>query len=164
MTTLPLFQTGSALVAGPSLWVRLRDAAVKAVRTRAYRVLALAAALAVLNVFDLQFTLLAHEHGMLEEENPVARMMLGHGAAPLAIFKVGLVTLALWPMVRFRHHRIVELGAVIGLLLYLTVTIRWTRCYELYLFTAYHELRLAAAPAPEALLAPPLLPNEVVMP
>ena len=103
--------------------------------SRSHRIVCIVVSLLLLNAFDLLFTVLAHEQGLLEEENPLARMLLPHGMLSLCLFKLGMVLIGIYPMLKFRRHRIVEMSAIIGLLIYVTVAFRWNDCYRLYSFT-----------------------------
>ena len=97
----------------------------------------------MLNGFDLAMTVLAHQQGLLHEQNPVARGLLQGGTAPLMLFKLGLVLIGTYPLLRFRRVRIAELGALVVLVAYAMVSVRWSTCYEVYTLTASHGVHLA---------------------
>lgn len=62
----------------------------------------------VINLFDLGFTLLANQQGILFEVNPLANHILPWGAVALAIYKLGFMlfgTIILW---HYRQFEIAE--------------------------------------------------------
>jgi hypothetical protein len=86
----------------------------------------------LLNAFDLTLTILAQNQGVLHENNPLARGFLQQGPITLALYKVGLVLIGSYPLLRFRRARITEMGALVVLIAYSTLAIHWSTCYELY--------------------------------
>lgn len=106
-----------------------------AVEARAHRVILLVLGIWLLNGFDLIFTILSHQNGMLDEENPVARHVLGYGTASIVLFKVGLVMIGSYPLLRFRTARITELGSIVILVAYSVLALHWSECFELYHIT-----------------------------
>ncbi len=106
-----------------------------AVDARSHRVICLLLGIWLLNGFDLTFTILSHKHGMLQEQNPVARHMLQHGTASIVLFKIGLVLIGSYPLLRFRRARITELGSYVILAAYAFLAFRWSTCFELYAAT-----------------------------
>ncbi len=110
---------------------------------RAHRVLVLVMAIWLLNAFDLTLTIFAHQQGMLHEQNPVAREMLEAGVLPIMLYKVGLVFMGSYPLLKFRAHRICELGALVVLAAYALLAVRWSTCYELYSLSASDSVNLA---------------------
>ena len=111
--------------------------------SRAHRVIVLVLAIWLLNAFDLTLTIMSHKHGLLDEQNPVAREMLKAGVLPIMLYKVGMVLMGSYPLLRFRRHRICELGALVVLAAYALLAVRWSTCYELYSLTASDSLNLA---------------------
>lgn len=103
---------------------------------RAHRVICLVLGIWLLNGFDLAFTVISHQHGMLHEENPLARHMLQYGTASIVLYKTGLVMIGSYPLLRFRKARIAELGSFVILAAYAFLALRWSTCVELYTFTA----------------------------
>jgi hypothetical protein len=97
----------------------------------------------LLNGFDLAFTILSHDQGMLHEENPFARHMLAYGTASIILFKIGLVLIGSYPLLRFRAARITELGSFVILLAYAVLAVHWSECYDLYSITAAHNVEMA---------------------
>lgn len=134
--------SNSTLAAGARRhgWSRLIDWIVEA---RAHRVLCLVAGIWVLNGFDLAFTVLSHDQGMLHEDNPLARVVLGYGTLSIVLFKIGLVLIGSYPLLRFRTARITEMGAFVILIVYAFLGVQWAECYDLYAFTALHNVELA---------------------
>lgn len=106
-----------------------------AVEARAHRVVLLVFGIWLLNAFDLVFTLLSHQNGMLDEENPVARYILGYGTSSVILFKIGLVMIGSYPLLRFRRARITELGSIVILVAYAVLALHWSECFELYHIT-----------------------------
>jgi hypothetical protein len=113
---------------------------------RSHRVICLVLGVWLLNGFDLAFTILAHQHGLLHEENPLARRMLSHGTTSIVLFKIGLVLIGSYPILRFRMRRISELAAVLVLAAYVMLAIRWSTCVDLYSAAAGHYFDLAGVP------------------
>jgi hypothetical protein len=105
------------------------------VEARSHRVLCLVFGIWLLNAFDLTFTILAHENGMLDEQNPVARHVLQRGTPSVMLFKIGLVIIGSYPLLRFRRTRIAELGALVVLVAYAGLAVRWSNCLEVYSMT-----------------------------
>ena len=106
------------------------------VEARSHRVICLVMGIWLINGFDLALTLISHEQGLLDEANPVARQLLEHGTLPLILYKIGLVFIGSYPLLKFRRARVTELGAIVILIVYATLAVRWSDCYELY--TAAH--------------------------
>lgn len=119
--------------------------------SRSHRVICLVLGIWLLNGFDLMFTILSHEQGLLHEENPVARLMLGYGTTSIVLFKTGLVLIGSYPLLRFRRARITELGTYVILIAYALLALRWSTCYELYDFSIANGLGFTGS---EALIAP----------
>jgi len=99
---------------------------------RSHRVVCLIAGIWLINAFDLVFTILSHQQGMLVEQNPVAREMLVRGIPSLVLYKIGLVFIGTYPILKFRTTRISEWGALIVLIAYATLAVRWSDCYDAY--------------------------------
>ncbi len=114
-----------------------------AVSARSHRIICLVLGIWLFNAFDLAFTVLSHQQGMLHEENPLARFMLERGIASIVLFKTGLVLIGSYPLLRFRTTRIAELAAYLIFAAYVLLAIRWSVCYELYAFTAPGDTNLA---------------------
>ncbi len=110
---------------------------------RSHRVICLVLGIWLLNGFDLTFTILSHEQGVLHEENPVARHMLEQGTASMVLFKIGLVLIGSYPLLRFRRARVTELGSYVILAAYAFLAFRWSTCFELYADTVGHDINLA---------------------
>lgn len=110
---------------------------------RSHRVICLVLGIWLLNGFDLAFTILSYEQGVLHEENPVARHMLEQGTASMILFKIGLVLIGSYPLLRFRRARITELGSYVILAAYAFLAFRWSTCFELYADTVGHDFNLA---------------------
>ena len=141
-TSLGTDATG--LSASPETWFARFASWVAA--ARAHRVICLVLGIWLLNGFDLVFTLLSHRHGLLQEQNPIARLILGTsgaglldgrasllaGASAIVLFKIGLVSIGSYPLLRFRRLRIAELAAYLVLAVYVLLAVRWSTCFELY--------------------------------
>lgn len=114
-----------------------------AVSARAHRIICLVLGIWMLNAFDLAFTILSNEQGLLYEQNPLARHMLSNGMASIILFKLGLVLIGSYPLLRFRRARIAELAACLVFAAYVLLAIRWSMCYELYASVVPHHTDLA---------------------
>lgn len=102
---------------------------------RSHRVILLVLGIWLLNGFDLAFTVISHQQGMLHEENPLARHMLRHGTLSIVLFKAGLVMIGSYPLLRFRTARISELGAFTILFAYSLLAVHWSQVVDLYALT-----------------------------
>lgn len=130
--------TMSVAPAGPRASRSLWERSVKwLVAARSHRVLCLVAGIWLINAFDLTFTILSHEQGMLVEMNPVAQHMLDCGVPSLLLYKIGLVFIGSYPLLKFRSMRITEWGSIVVLLAYATLAVRWSDCYDAYA-AAFH--------------------------
>jgi hypothetical protein len=114
-----------------------------AVEARSHRVILLVLGIWLLNAFDLAFTIIANQQGMLHEENPVARHILGYGTPSIVLFKIGLVLTGSYPLLRFRTARVTELGAIVILVAYAFLAMHWSECVELYAITISHGPNVA---------------------
>ena len=111
--------------------------------SRAHRVLCLIVGIWLLNGFDLTLTILAHQNGLLHEQNPFARQFLEQGALSIMLFKVGLVLIGSYPLLRFRRARIAELGALVVLGAAAMLAVRWSTCVDLYTLSLSNPITLA---------------------
>jgi len=105
------------------------------VEARSHRVILLVMGIWLLNGFDLAFTVIAHQQGLLHEENPLARHMLAYGPLSVILFKSGLVLIGSYPLLRYRTTRIGELGSLTILIAYVLLAIHWAQVVDLYAIT-----------------------------
>jgi hypothetical protein len=115
------------------------------VEARSHRVICLVLGLWLLNGFDLAFTVLSHQQGLLHEENPLARHMLSNGTTSIVLFKIGLVLIGSYPLLRFRVARITEMASLLVLAAYVVLAVRWSTYYELYTLACPHDIDFAEA-------------------
>lgn len=118
----------------PTLW---------STAARSRRVILLVLGIWLFNAFDLVLTVLAHNQGLLREENPLARALLEMGIPSLVLFKIGLVLIGSYPLLRFRMARITEMGTCVILVAYMFLAVHWNECYNLYLLTATNNVHIA---------------------
>jgi len=111
--------------------------------SRTHRVIVLVLAIWLLNGFDLVFTILAYQQGLLHEENPVARQLLRQGPWSISFYKIAMVLIGSYPLLRFRAARITELGALVVLIAYATLAVHWSTVYEIYALTGSSGLTIA---------------------
>ncbi len=97
----------------------------------------------LLNGFDLTMTILSHDSGMLDEQNPVAREVLAEGTPSVMLFKIGLVLIGSYPLLRFRRTRIAELGALVVLVTYAMLAVHWQNCVDVYAMTFHNSASFA---------------------
>jgi hypothetical protein len=64
----------------------------------------------------------------------VGRYLLRLGAPSLVLFKVGLVLLGSYPLIRYRAARVTEMAAFFILITYAVLAVHWSECYELYAY------------------------------
>lgn len=114
-----------------------------AAESRARRVILLVIGIWILNAFDLVLTILSHEQGLLQEGNPIARWILDLGTPSVVLFKIGLVMIGSYPLLRFRAARITELGTLVILVAYALLAVHWSTCYELYATTINADITYA---------------------
>lgn len=110
---------------------------------RSHRVICLVLAIWLLNGFDLTFTILAHEQGVLHEQNPLAQKFLSNGNASVISFKVGLVLIGSYPLLRYRQARITEMATLVILIAYGLLAVHWSECYKLYTLTSGGPVNIA---------------------
>lgn len=123
-------------------------------RSRSHRVICLVLAIWMLNGFDLVFTILAHQQGYLHEQNPLARHFLAGGIASVVLFKVGLVLMGSYPLLRFRRAIISEMASLIILMAYGLLAVHWSECYELYLLSSGSPINIAEITPSRSFFAP----------
>jgi len=109
---------------------------------RSRRVICLVAGIWLLNAFDLMLTILAHQQGMLYEGNPIADYLLRLGVPSLVLYKIGLVLIGSYPLLRFRLARVTELGTIVILVSYAFLAVHWSECYKLYALAANADVRV----------------------
>ena len=97
---------------------------------RPRRVLLLLAAVWVINVFDLGYTLLESLHSGFIEMNPVAAKLLSASPQVLVSYKTGLLAISSAILLVYRRHRVAELACWFLLTAYVYVAIRWWGYYE----------------------------------
>lgn len=123
------------------------------IESRAHRVICIVVGIWLLNAFDLSLTIMSNEHGMLDEQNPLARAFLRSGPLSLMLYKLGLVLIGSYPLLRFRETRIADLGAVVVFVTYAILAIRWSQCLDLYSHTFLNSANYAdlqsAMPMPQ---------------
>jgi len=112
------------------------DAVEWVVEARSHRVIVLVLGIWLLNGFDLALTVLAHQQGILHEQNPLANRLLQQGTWSILLYKTGLVLLGSYPLLRFRRARVAEMAAIIIWVVYAAVAVHWSTCYELYILSA----------------------------
>lgn len=112
-------------------------------QSRAQRVLFLIGVIWLLNAFDLILTVTAYQQGLLQEGNPLARYMLQLGMPSIVLFKIGLVLIGSYPLLRYRNARITELGTFVILIAYAMLAMHWSKCYEIYTLVAGDDYYLA---------------------
>ena len=110
---------------------------------RAHRVICLVLAIWLLNGFDLTFTILAHEQGSLQEQNPLARRFLADGPLSVTLFKVGLVLIGSYPLLRYRRARITEMATLIILMAYGLLAVHWSEYFRLSTITSGTPVHVA---------------------
>lgn len=128
-------------------WARMVDWFVEA---RSHRVLCFLAGIWMLNGFDLVFTLMSHEQGVLHEQNPLARHLLETSPASVFFYKLGLVLIGSYPLIKYRAARVTEMGALVILFVYTTLAVRWSVCYDYYLVISFpnsYNMATAGFPA-----------------
>ena len=70
------------------------------------------AALWMLNLWDLLLTHRALQSGMAREANSFMNLLLGLGWLPAVVFKIGVVSVGVVVLWKYRHHRLALLSTV----------------------------------------------------
>ena len=83
----------------------------------------------VLNVFDLLFTMLAHQIGYFEEVNPLARGLLGSPVA-LVAFKLAMLSFATGVFFVFRKRVLTEVACWCMTGTYIVLSVVWLKYYH----------------------------------
>lgn len=91
---------------------------------RARRVTLLIAMLAIVNVFDLLFTLIAARATQFVELNPIAARLVNSSGALMG-FKLVMMGIALGIFLRFRRHPLTELACWGLCVIYAVLAGRW---------------------------------------
>jgi hypothetical protein len=129
----------------PANWARV---VVMLADARPARMLLLISALWLVNLFDVNLTILAHRQGLLEEANPLALRVLSLGPEALVIYKIVLVAIGTGMLWLVRRHRLAEVTAWGMLAAYVFVAIHWGECYEMYVMIMGGAAHLAGSGLP----------------
>jgi hypothetical protein len=130
------FDASSASVrpprAGHPRATRVGSALAKSFRwlSRPRRVLLVLAALWVINVFDLGYTLLESLYSGFIETNPVAARLIDAPPEALVAYKTALLGVSSTILLVYRRQRVSELGCWFLLAVYLYVAICWWLYYD----------------------------------
>ncbi len=98
--------------------------------SRPRRVLLVLAAVWVINVFDLGYTLAESLYSGFIEMNPLAAKLVAGPPAVLVSYKTALLTVSSTILLIHRRHRVAELGCWFLLGVYLYVAVCWWLYYE----------------------------------
>lgn len=108
---------------------------------RSRRVLYVLAAVWVLNVFDLQYTLIESPHQHFVEMNPVAARLLDRPPVFLVTYKTALVLVGSVILLKLRRYGAAEVGCWCVLAAYAMVALCWQQYY-------IHAMETFGDPAP----------------
>jgi hypothetical protein len=97
---------------------------------RPRRVLLTLAAVWVINVFDLGYTLLEAQYAGFIEVNPVAARLIDAAPGVLISYKAALMLASSTILLLCRRHRIVELGCWFLLAVHFQLAVRWWWYFE----------------------------------
>jgi hypothetical protein len=98
--------------------------------TRSRRVLLTLAAVWVINLLDLGYTLLESINSGFIELNPLAARLIGQSASALVGYKLALLLVSSTILLICRRHRVAELSCWLLMAVYLYVAICWCCYYE----------------------------------
>ena|GEM_PF-4379162 len=98
--------------------------------TRPRRVLLLLAAVWVINLFDLRYTLSESLHSAFHELNPLAASLLSRDPDLLIYYKFGLLFSSSVILLICRMTKVAELGCWVLLAAYSCVAVRWWSYFE----------------------------------
>lgn len=126
-------------------------------RLRSRRVFWLLLGAWIINLFDLGFTLLAHEQGILTEMNPVAVHLLLIGPLSVVVFKVGTMLFGSAIVWRFREMLFVERCVWMYALVCAGLSYWW---YQFYLQadSTWMMACLSVRYLPGQMIVPPVMP------
>jgi len=96
---------------------------------RPRRILLGLAALWIINIFDLGYTLAEAKRLTFVEANPVAAQLIRGPAHALIAYKTILVVIGSTILLTFRRHRVAELTCWFMLATYTFVAVRWCLYY-----------------------------------
>ncbi len=113
--------------------------------SRPRRVLFVLAAVWVINVFDLAYTLAEAFSGGFVEANPLAARVLHVSPTMLIAYKAALLTCSSAILLLLRHQRITELGCWLLLAAYVYVAACWGIYYQ-HQLAALNDPAINAAP------------------
>lgn len=97
---------------------------------RPRRVLIALAAVWVINVFDLGFTILEAGRFTFVEMNPVAANLIHAPPYALAVYKFTLLSIGTVILLSYRRHRVCELACWFVLAAYVALAFRWSAYYD----------------------------------
>jgi hypothetical protein len=86
----------------------------------------------LVNAFDLIMTVLAHQHRLLDESNPIAARILPFGPTMLMAYKIALVTIGTVGLYVYRRRFVAEFASATLLFIYVFVSLRWKNCFDIY--------------------------------
>ena len=98
--------------------------------SRPRRVLLVLAAVWVINVFDLGYTLIESLYSGFIEMNPVAAKLIGASPVVLVSYKTALLAVSSTILLVYRRYRVAELGCWFLLAVYVHVAVCWWLYYE----------------------------------
>jgi hypothetical protein len=110
---------------------------------RSLRVGLMLLALAILNGFDLAYSLFAHRISQLNEMNPVMAALLSFGPMPFITFKVLLVISGLSLLWKFRYCRLTIPACWVLFTAYASLGLVWVQW--VHTVNSTFELRLSSA-------------------
>ena len=84
----------------------------------------------IVNLFDLGFTLLAQEQGLLVELNPVAARVIPHGAVAAAAYKLALLSFGTMILWLCRDLAIAERSAWVYAIVCVALAFQWHLVYK----------------------------------
>ncbi len=96
--------------------------------SRAFRVVALSAAILAMSLVDLYLTILYLTHTGMSEANPLARAIIAYQSPlVLALWKLTTVAFSVGILFLVRHRRSAEVGAWVGFVVLGLLMSHWTR-------------------------------------
>lgn len=92
------------------------------------RILLMLMGIWIISAFDLILTISAHNLGILEELNPIARHLVEDHQS-LSVYKIALVSLWSWVFWRYYDRKSVRIGIVILFVIYFALAVYWHMLY-----------------------------------
>lgn len=100
--------------------------------SRPQRIILLLIGIWIMQYFDLNLTLIAQQHGMLGEQNPIARQALRFGVLGVTVYKFSLMTAASIVLYWYRRLAISEYLLWGVFFSFVALSLHWQICVAIF--------------------------------